>query len=438
MNTYIFPNKFKMIYEPVGHSIPLTSIFIYIKFGSIHETKPEYKGIAHFIEHMCFKGTKSLNPIEIVHTYDEIGAFLNAETSKQYTCYKIRCGNEHVAHSIQVLSDIIMNSVFKSHEMDLERHVVFEEVLRSDHDPYTQIDDTIYKNLYAGSPYSDPIDTISYHKNPHSLKTSDVLEMYHRFYQPQNMGISIVSNLSFESVKKMIRSSAFMKKLVDNHVSYVTLVPSIITPTRYILNHKKGVQATNISVSFRTCPYGHKDMYALFLLKNIIGGYMSSRHFMTLREKWGLTYTSKCNIAHHSSSGHFEFYTMSAPNNVISRNKNPGVLSLIFDIIDDLIVKGITEKELHTAKGNFKGKFILGLEESQIKCIHNGIEFILYDKPEIIPYEKMFEKLYEPVTKKEINELVRRYFRPDNMLVCLVGEDLPNLKSVQRVCEYRR
>jgi hypothetical protein len=194
--------------------------------------------------------------------------------------------------------------------------------------------------------------------------------------------------------------------------------------------NKKGVNATHICIAFKTCSYHHMDKYTLHLLKNILGSYMSSRLFMLLREKHGLTYTSKCNSIHHSTSGHFEIYTMCNPSKFIK--SNPSVLSLLVYLIKDLLKNGITEKELTDAKGHFKGKHILNMEQGEIKCTYNGIEHILYDKNEIVPYENIYKQFYESVTKENVNEVIRKYFRPENMSVCLVGEHIPALRTIHK------
>jgi predicted Zn-dependent peptidase len=436
MNTHIFKNGFKLIHQSVGHSVPITSIFVYIKFGSIHEIESFEKGIAHFIEHICFKGTRKLKTaMDIVRIYDGIGAFFNAETDKQYTCYKVRCADEHVPTSIKVLSDMLLHSTFKKKEVDLERNVVLEENIRADDTPTTLIENVIYKRLYEGTPYSDPVDTISYHSTK-SLSQKDIVQTYKKFYQPNNMGISIISNISFQSIKRMVASSAFMtpsESVPRTQIEYIVIQSS---GPHYELVHKKGVSATNLSISFRICKYGHPDMYPLYLLSNILGGYMSSRLFMLLREKWGLTYTSKCNTVHHSSYGHFEFYTMCDNKSMMKNSKNPGVLLVVLDIIKDLLRRGVTQKELSDAKGNLKGQFIISKEQSQNKCIHNGMEYIIFDINEPNQYETLYDKYYASVTKKDIDEIIRKYFVPENMLICLVGEHLPSLGSVKKTSRY--
>lgn len=438
IRTHIFPNGFKYIHQPVGHTLPMTTFFVFIKFGSIHENESYKKGAAHFIEHMCFKGTKrNPTPLDIMTTYDDKGAYFNAETHRQYTCYKVKCMDHFIEPCLKTLADIILRSILKKKEMDLERHVVLEENIRSDDNPLSHIENAIYKALYTGTPYSDPIDTLEYHKSSHSLEHKDMVQLYREYYRPDNMGISVVSNLPFASIKHLLEQSTFMTRSK-------TPVPTLClgsTPKnnpdiQFKIINKKGVQATHISISFRTCPYHHADIYPLLLLKNIIGGYMSSRLFMLLREKHGLTYSSTCNSTHHATSGHFEIYTLCDPSKTLKNKSKPGVLPLIIQLLNDLLQHGITQKELASTKGFFQGQMTLSMEQGQTKSTYNGIEYILYDKTEIVPYERVFKTHVEHLTKDIIDQVIRRYFHPENMFVCLVGEHIPNLDTVQRYCQH--
>jgi len=431
IKTHTFKNGLKYIHQSGGHSLPISTIFLFIRFGSIHEKESNQKGIAHFIEHMCFKGTREHpTSISIITTYDEIGAFINAETSKQFTCYKIKCMNQWIEPCISVLSDILFHSIFRKNEMKLEQHVVKEENIRNNDNPTSHIDDMIYKSLYDETPYSYPVDSIEY--PPQQPK--DVVEIYRRFYQQQHMGISVVSNMSFDHIGNILAKTSFVSKNQQIHLSdSIDPPPKMYDSPQYSILKKKGIQATHIGIAFKTCPHSHKDKYPLLLLKNILGGYMTSRLFMILREKNGLTYTSSCQSIHHSSSGHFEIYTLCDPTKVLKNGNKPGVLPILSTILQDLISKGITHKELEVAKGNFQGNHILHLEEGDHKCEYNGIEYILYDNREMVPYERLYDVCLKSVTKGQVNEVARKYFQPAFMTVCLVGENVPVLQSVRQV-----
>jgi len=241
---------------------------------------------------MCFKGTyRRPTSKDITTQYDKIGAFLNANTYKEYTDYIVKCEDIYAANCIDVLSDMVLHSTFSSKYMNLEKNVVKEEAIRLDDDAEYHISKMTEALLYSNTPYANPIDDLSYHTQKLALPNIGVISDYHQFYQPYNMGISIVSNLSFETIKQMVSKTYFIKK-----PSRIESVPrhiyTLASPHDVQLNiqKKQGVHATHLSISFRICEYGHPDMYRLQVLSNILSGYMSSRMFMLLREKHGVTY----------------------------------------------------------------------------------------------------------------------------------------------------
>jgi predicted Zn-dependent peptidase len=123
---------------------------------------------------------------------------------------------------------------------------------------------------------------------------------------------------------------------------------------------------------------------------------------------------------------------MCDPTKLLKNAKNPGVLHVLVDILNDLFKNGITQKELTDVKGNFRGNYLLGMEQSDTKCAYNGSEYILYDNPAVVPYERLFSTFYEGITKVDIHGVVRKYLRPENMMVCIVGEHVPSRAVVER------
>ena len=192
VETYQYNNGFRIVYEKSNSPLPLTSIICFVKVGSIYEQRGNEQsgnqhsgneGIAHFIEHMCFKGTEELsNTKDIVKKYDRIGAYFNAFTTKEYTFYIIKCNQSDVSTCIHVLSDILMNSVFKKRECELEKHVVIEEMIRQEDNPEFHISKMKDKYLYSGSLFARPIDDLVFHKSRTSLYYDSALQMYKTFY----------------------------------------------------------------------------------------------------------------------------------------------------------------------------------------------------------------------------------------------------------------
>lgn len=424
MNQHTFTNGFRCIYQK--GTVPLSAIYVFVKYGSIHEGK----GFAHFIEHMCFKGTRKIPESKaIVSNYDNIGAYINANTHKEYTVYIVKCNVEYTAHCIDILSDMMLNSVFKPSHIRLEQNVVIEECVRLNDDAEYYIETIRDRMLYQDTSYAEPVDSLDYHKTLFDTKT--VQRSYREQYQPNNMGISIVSPIAFSTIKKMIERSGFSQKPTLSPTSSLTspLTYSCVTnKPQFNIMTKKGSAATHLSISFRTCPQNHPDTYPLHLLTRILGGYMSSRMFMTLREKHGITYKSTCSLKSYWTMGHIELYAICDPDNLMHKQ---GVLPLLIRMLRDLRKNGITREELESAKGNINGAYIMNMEQIQIPCLYNGIESILYDKPEVVPYDQLYSTHYANLTKKSVDAVILKYMEPANMVVSIVGEDVPSQSSIE-------
>jgi predicted Zn-dependent peptidase len=438
VETYQYKNGFRIIYEKSKNHLPLTSIYCFVKCGSIYEHSGS-EGIAHFIEHMCFKGTRQLsNTKDIVKTYDSIGAYFNAFTTKEYTFYVIKCNQDYVAKCIHVLSDMLMNSVFKKKDCELEKQVVTEEMIRQEDSPEFHISKMKDKYLYSGSLFERPIDDLLYHKNRRSLDYGTTLEMYDMFYKPNNMSLSVVSNLPLFVIKKIVSSSFFMKpaKPFIVNPSYQLDVQSKI---EYNIQVKQGIKATHLSISFRTCSYKNNDKYIIGLLSHIIGGSMTSRMFSLLREKTGLTYAASCSYTYYAHMGEITLHTMTDYNKMIKNDDKPGVLQLVISILNTLIKKGITQEELNAAKGFLQGKMTIKMENSDSQCEYNGLEHVIYSEHEstddFVPFDQIYKKYYEPITKKQVNDIIRKYFKSESMVVCLLGEHVPTLNIVKECCK---
>ena len=449
---HMYDNGFRIIHETPANKLPITCIRIFCNLGSIHETDQSYHGAAHFIEHMCFKGTPKLpNTNEISTKYDEVGAYINAHTEKRYTCYIVKCHNDNVQQSIQILADMMNHSLFDKREYTKEKHVVLEETILMNDQPEVILFHMIDRLLYQGSSYEYPIDTMEYHRHPKSLNYESLVEMYKAFYQPSQMIMSIVSQIPFARVLQMIRPTAFVRGK-----STLNATAEFPHPNYYLEPHpasipctvlrKKGVQATYFGIGFRTCPHTNPDKYGIDIVKQVIGGYMSSRLFKLLRQAQGLTYSSKVYAEYFEHTGKFFIY-VSVDHRKIIENVGTsagaaakpavpnGVIPIIIRMLNHLVKTGITQKELETAKGFLQGNMMLSSENIDNQGFHNGIEYLLYDKPEeIVPYTQLYDRFYKVYTKEQIHNIIRRYLNRSNMYVVCLGENAPAETAILREC----
>ena len=430
IKTHTFPNGFKLVYEK--NTSKSSNIQVFCDIGSIHEPD-DLRGSSHFIEHMCFKGTSNRTEARKLHMeYDKIGAYINAYTEKNHTCYIVKCDPLYVENMINLLSDMLLNSIFEKRNFRLEEKVVVEESVLSKDDPLFLLYDGLNRSLYAGSAYETPVDMIDYHKTEFDYKK--VIEYYKEFYIPERMVLSIVTDLSLEHIKQMIGKSFLATR---NNVPHHAIVPrTCISPQNephYNLVTKTGIQTTHLVIGFRTDTI---DRHKLWFLQNVLSGPNTARMFSQLREKNGLTYTSGIETTSYSTFGDVTFYAQSDSSKMINNGTGgkKGVLPLIVDIIHDIYKHGLQQTEIDIAKGYVKGRINIKMDDGYIACSHNGTSALVYPSEPLCPYSKIYDTYYKDITKAELDEVARKYLRKDNMTLCMIGEHIPKLGVVKSVC----
>ena len=451
---YTFPNKFRVIYQHLNQSLPITSIQVFCKVGSILETE-KVRGISHFVEHMCFKGTKKMVHLnEVFENYDEIGAYINAYTEKEFTCYTLKCSDTYVENSTHILADMMLNSTIPKKEFLKEQKVVVEENIRNINDDEWFFFDKLNAIFYDGSSFAYPIDSIDYHPNDTTLKYEHVREWYKYFYHPENMVFSISTNIPFSKIIRVLKTSFFVtnttikkrcKSESESESDIALQFPDLnLLPIqkhhskriRVELFKKKGLSTNFIGVGFRTCNNKNKDKYLLILLKHVLNE-LSGRLFLLLREKHGLTYRSSCIVEHKEHTGFFLIQAETDPHKTIyddittttkKKGKPDGVLPIIIDLIRNLREKGITQEELNRFKGNVKGKYLMDLENIDNVTSYNGIEYILSPndavfQKDFVEYNDIYKQHIHNITLAQIREVINTYFVAENMIVYIMGKE---------------
>jgi predicted Zn-dependent peptidase len=446
IKTNTFTNGLQLVYEKSNHSLPISSIQIICNVGSVHETD-KTRGVAHFIEHMIFKGTKKYkNSRDIYKIFDKKGTYFNASTQKRYTVYDIKCQDADVPQLLSVISDLLLNSVFDKKEYKKELDVVIEENIQDDNDYENAVIDSIEKMIYNGSNYQNPIDCMDYHRET-QFTNKDVLQIYNTYYQPNHFIVSIVSNLKYNTILNHMKQTELVKRTnantntntIANQVVVNPVVMYIQPPPQediqYDLQTIEKSDVTYLSISFRTCSQYADDKYALNLLKRILGGYFSSRMFLILREDNGLTYSSRVTTQYFENTGDFTITAITDHNKLIKNGNNGlGVLPLIIKMLNDLIKEGVTTSELVLAKEYNKGMFLLNLENNNNIAVHNGEQLLLYPDREFIPYKDIYEIHYKSLTKPMINAVIQKYLKKTNMNVCVYGYQLPKKDIIRKEC----
>jgi len=422
---HTFSNGFRLVYEHHPAIYPQTHIRAFCHVGSIHE--PEHmRGATHFIEHMCFKGSHSFPSWSAINEpFSRFGAYFNAITTKQYTCFIVDCLDAHTRPFLQILGDMMLRSNFNKKEYNLELNVVREEM------QLKQNDYSVEELAFSGTAYAKNVDHISYH-TPGCLPYDDVIDYYHQYYVPQNMVLSIVSSISFDTAIKYISETPFVKRL--SRPSKEIPIRNIHLGTldeyrlpNYMLKSSAGDTA-NIEIGIRVCDqFKSDDYHALNVLRHVISNSMSSRLFVELREKRGLTYRSGAYMTLYETAGVFVLYAISDVDRLIKDKHSEGTIPVMVGILDDLVKHGVKDSELKMAKQHIKDSFKMNSIAGGDKSAYNGIRVMLHNETNILSNLEMFHKCYKHITKTDVNAIIEKYFADRKYYFAVTGGKLPKL-----------
>ena len=474
IQTKTYPNGFRIIYQYASSKIPVSHIYAFCDVGPVYEPD-NLRGVSHFIEHMCFKGTNKTPDLKnLFKTYDSTGAYFNAYTKIRYTAYTLKCDDDHIDNNIRIMADMILDSKFDKKEFRKEEMVVIEENIQDSDDPIQKLNEEMNAFLYKGSSFEMPIDHINYHKTKYDY--DKVLDFYQKMYQPSRIVLSVISNIPFSRFCHFLKKTLFVQK--KSTCGITPIIHYYITPenlhTRPLDNipikliSKKQTNTTHFYIGFRTQTV---DKYILNTLKHILSSTFNSRLFFLLREKEGLTYTSRAYVDYNELYGGFYIYAETDNSKIIkntattaanktryrrrktsakfrknytkrrgnrggkSETGRKGVLPIIIDLLYDLIHNGVTKEEVAIIKGYLKGSMKMALSNMDRIVTHNGTQMLLYPEKPITPFIKLYDTFYKPVTKSLIDRVIRKYFIVDNMFICMIGDHLPNESKIRQLCK---
>jgi predicted Zn-dependent peptidase len=375
---YTLKNGARLVHKQKLFS-EISHLGILIDAGSRDESADK-QGIAHFIEHCLFKGTKTKKSIEILNRLDKVGGETNAYTSKEETAVYASCMNIHFERALELICDITFNSIFPEKEIQKEKEVIIDEINSYLDTPAEQIFDDFDEILFKNHPLGRNI--LGNEKTVKSFKKSDIKKFIDDNYFSENIVLSVSSSLPFEKVKSMVekyivnmptgRKKGKHKK-VSIYVPQHTVVKNNTHQCHYVLGNRA---------------YALKDKMRLpmLLLNNILGGpAMNSRLNINIREKYGLAYTIESNYQAYYDSGVFEIYIATDKSNI---DKSHG---LILKELSKLSSSKLSDRNLHDAKQQLLGQITLAQESSASMMLAYGKSLLAHNK--IDTNEIMFKKI---------------------------------------------
>ena len=406
-NLYTLKNGLRVVTEKISESNSI-SVGVMIKNGSRNESL-ELNGISHFIEHMFFKGTKKRKSKDIVEDIENVGGQINAFTSKEATCYYVKNLYTHLELSLEILSDMILNSVFSVEEIEREKGVVIEEINMGEDSPEDVLDDLNSKACYGENPLSYPIlGTIEKVK---SIRREDILNFIKEKYTPQNTVISVCGKFDDKELKELIEI------YFSNWNSDSNYVPTyenceIQTGTYY---KDKDIEQLHVILGLKGLPQGDEHGYALTLLSNVFGGGASSILFQEVREKLGLCYSIYCYPQPFQNAGSLSIYAG------LGKNYGEKALEVILKEINKFAKEGITDDKLNINKEKLKASYILGLESTSSRMFANAKSVLFKNK--ITTQEDVIKRV-DKISQEDIRFVLDNCFKNGVLNTSFVGNNI--------------
>jgi predicted Zn-dependent peptidase len=361
----VLDNGLRLITERMPQVRSVT-IGVWLTRGSRHETD-ERSGIAHFVEHMLFKGTSNRSAEDIAQAIDSIGGQLDAFTAKEYASYYIKVLDEHVPLAVDLLSDIVMRPAFEADEVEREKKVILEEIKMVEDTPDDLVHELFTQHFWEGHPLGRPI---LGSKETVEAFTADVLRTYFRdAYVAQNMIVSAAGNLDHTAVRELV-AGAFADLPVRGEALNERppkVVPQVITRT-------KELEQSHVCMGTDSYPQRHDDRYVSYILNTILGGSMSSRLFQNVREKRGLAYSVFSGLSAYRDAGNITIYAGCAAEAVEE------VVDLCVEELRTMKRDLIPDAELMRAKDHLKGSLMLSLENTASRMSHLARQEIYFDR----------------------------------------------------------
>jgi predicted Zn-dependent peptidase len=404
-NKAVLDNGLRVLTSTMPHSRSVC-LAIFVGAGSCYESKEE-AGISHFAEHLFFKGTERRpTSKEITQDIEGVGGIINGGTDKEVTVFWCKVASSHFPIALDVLSDLLLNSRFDNKEIERERQVINEEINMNLDIPQQRVDMLIDELLWPDQPLGREV--TGYKETVSSITREQLLNYVARRYMPNNTVLSIAGNIQHEE------ATAKIKPMFDKWAAGELL-------SGYITNDKqtearlriepKDIEQAHLCLAVHGFSHSHPQRFTLDLLNTVLGGGMSSRLFMEIREHKGLAYDIHSYTEHFLKSGSFGIYAGVDPKKVEI------ALAAILEEVSK-IQQGITASELTRAKELSKGRLYLRFEDSQNVALWYGGQEILTQQ--ILDIDDVIA-IVDAITLGELKEVAEEILTDSGLNLAVTG-----------------
>ena len=413
-NTYTLDNGLRIIHLPSDSKVVYCGY--QINAGTRNE-EPGEEGLAHFCEHVTFKGTERRKAWHILNCLESVGGDLNAYTNKEGTVYYSAILKEHIARAVDLLTDIVFHSVYPQAEIDKEVEVICDEIESYNDSPAELIYDEFENIIFKGSPLGHNI--LGTAEQVRSFKTEDALRFTRKLYRPDNAIFFAYGDIDFKKLVRLLKKSFLSEERRVKSVKFI----SPEAQTQFNIQHstfntqhsfegqtivmQKNTHQAHVMIGTRAYDVNDSRRMPLYLLNNMLGGPgMNAKLNLALREHNGLVYTVESTMVAYGDTGVWSIY-FGCDEHDVKR-----CLRLVRKELDKFMLKPLSEAQLKAAKKQIKGQIGVACDNRENFALDFGKSFLHYG------WEKNVDRLYEQVdeiTAEQIQAVAKELFDKDRL-----------------------
>lgn len=396
--TFTLPNGLRIIHAPNLSNVAYCGFAV--DAGTRDENEQE-QGMAHFVEHLIFKGTRKRHAWHILNRMENVGGDLNAYTNKEETVIYSAFLVEHFARAVELLADIVFHSTFPQHEIDKEVEVIIDEIQSYEDSPAELIFDDFEELLFPNHPLGRNIlgkpDLLRHFNSQHALDFTT------RFYTPDNMVFFVQGNIDFKKVIRLVEKAT--ADVTTHARGYQRTAPFAYTPRSLTLH--KDTHQSHVMIGSRGYNAHNEKKTALYLLNNLLGGPgMNSRLNVALRERRGLVYNVEANLTSYTDTGVFCIYFGTDPED------EERCINLVHHELKKLRDNQLTSLQLSTAKKQIIGQIGVAGDNFENNALDMGKTFLHYHRFE--EAKEVFKRI-EALTAEQLLEVANEMFDEANL-----------------------
>jgi len=416
----VLKNGLRVVTVPMKGN-PTVTVLVLVEAGSHYETA-EQNGISHFLEHMCFKGTKNRpSPMMISTELDSLGAQSNAFTGYEFTGYYTKARAKHFPKLLDVIADLYLYPTIPKDELEREKGVIVEEINMYEDLPMQEVGRVLDSVMYGDQPAGRSI--LGTKENVRSLERDAFVEYRSKHYVPSGTVVVVAGDITSSEVSKSI--SKYFDTIPKKSKPKKPRVGEVQTSPQINVKYKKSSQ-THFQIGFRTVPVTHRDVPTIEVLRTVLGQGMSSRLWRKLREEMGVCYYVRANTEYHSDHGKF------VVSSGVDTERVDLVLQTILGEIRLLQQELVSPEELAKAKEYLLGNMTMNLEVSDELAEYYGVQEILH-QPLLTPKE--YAQKIRQVTPEQIKKVATKLFEDKKMNLAVIGpfKDASKFKKLFKI-----